>query len=440
MLEKIRDIIEGVSNSYGEEFTNKIMLSLNRAIDADYTFIAKLNEKEYTAKTIGLVAKGELIPNIEYSLENTPCANVIDDTVCCYSKEVFKIFPKDQLLIDMHIQAYLGTPLHNSKKEVIGLIVALYEQPIVNEEEALALFQVFSGRVAAELERREHENLLEQTVAIRTQELSATVEKLQIMQKQLIESEKMAALGDLVAGISHEVNTPLGIAITTHSIMFDEHNKLSRAIADNSLSLKAMNHYQVAVENALNMQGENLERAKKLIENFKETAADQHQLEIDTININKYYQRVISTLHSLVKTKKTNLSVQCHDEINIATFPGVHAQIITNLISNSIRHGFNHEDEDQENQINFTIEQLEDDVVQVTYCDNGCGLSEEAKVHVFEPFYTTARDKGGVGLGMSIIFNLISQKLNGNIKYKDTPLGACFIYQFKESKSSLTSH
>ena len=438
MLEKIRDIIEGVSTSYGEEFTNNIMLSLNKAINADYTFIAQLNEKQFTAQTIGLVAKGQLIPNMVYSLENTPCANVIENTVCCYSKAVCKIFPKDQLLIDMHIQAYLGTPLHNSKQQVMGLIVALYEQPINDEDEALALFQVFSGRIAAELERREHENSLEQTVASRTKELSATVKKMQIMQKQLIESEKMAALGDLVAGISHEVNTPLGIAITTHSLMHDEHKQLTKSLSDNTLSKKAMQHYQKAVENALNLQGENLARAKKLIENFKETAADQHQLEIEMVNISDYYHRVISTLHSLIKTKKVTLSVDCYDDIEIATYPGIHAQIITNLISNSIRHGFNQVNKNHENQIKFTINKADEDIVQITYQDNGIGLSEEAKTHVFEPFYTTARDKGGVGLGMSIIYNLINQKLDGNITYKDTTEGACFIYQFKTSQSAPT--
>ena len=434
MLENVRDIIEGVSNSYGEDFFNKITLCLDKTIKADYTFIAKLDRDAYTSKTIALVAKGQLADNIEYSLKDTPCANAADDSMCCYPKDVCAAFPNYQLLIDMKIEAYLGTPLHDSNQEVMGLVVALYEKPIKDEQEVLTLFQVFSGRIAAEMERRAYEASLEEKVATRTQELSAALDKLTLMQSQLVESEKMAALGNLVAGISHEVNTPLGIAITTHSIMADELKKLNKQIDSESLTMKAMNSYRAAAENALNMQGDNLDRAKKLIENFKKTAVDQHQLEIETINIQQYYQKITSTLRPLLKPKKATLTIECGDDINLATFPGVHAQIITNLISNSMRHGFSELNEHSNNQISFNIKRQSEGVVEVCYQDNGKGLTEEAQTHVFEPFYTTAREQGGVGLGMSIIFNLITQKLSGSIEYVKQDSGACFIYRFKENK------
>ncbi len=435
MLEKVRDIIEGVSNSYGEDFFKKITLALDKIISADYTFIALLDEQNYSSKTIALTAKGQLIDNFEYSLEDTPCANVAEDSVCYYPKDVCQLFPKDQLLIDMKIEAYLGTPLHDSNQKVTGLIVALYEKPVTDEQQVLTLFQVFSGRIAAELERREYERLLEEKVVTRTTELSKAVEQLQITQRQLVESEKMAALGDLVAGIAHEVNTPLGISITTHSIMADELKRLNAQIDSGNLTMSAMTSYRQSTASALGMQGENLDRAKKLIENFKKTAVDQHQLEVEKINIKQYYEKVASTLRSILKQKKVSLEITCDNDISLATFPGVHAQIITNLISNSVRHGFNKpkpSDKDK-NLASFNIKMLTDGWVEVTYQDNGSGLTDEAKVHVFEPFYTTAREQGGVGLGMSIIFNLITQKLNGEITLKDNEIGACFIYRFKES-------
>lgn len=434
MLENVRDIIEGVSNSYGEDFFNKITLCLDKTIKADYTFIAWLDRDTYTSKTIALVAKGQLADNIEYSLKDTPCANVAEDSMCCYPKGVCSVFPNDQLLIDMKIEAYLGTPLHDSNHKVMGLVVALYEKPIADEQQVLTLFQVFSGRIAAEMERRAYEVSLEEKVAARTKELSAALDKLTLMQRQLVESEKMAALGNLVAGISHEVNTPLGIAITTHSIIADELKELNAKIDSESLTLKAMNSFREAAANALEMQGDNLDRAKKLIENFKKTAVDQHQLEIETINLGQYYQKITSTLRPLLKPKKVSLAIHCDDDINLATYPGVHAQIITNLISNSIRHGFNDANSQQDNQISFHISQVNDNTVEVKYQDNGSGLTEEAEKHVFEPFFTTARDHGGVGLGMSIIFNLITQKLTGNIEFIKQPVGACFTYHFTESK------
>lgn len=441
MLTHIKEIIEGVSNSYGDEFFTKITLALHSVISADYTFIARINAQSYRCKTEVLVAKGEIAENFEYALINTPCANVANNAVCFYPKDVCDFYPEDKLLIDMNIEAYIGTPLVDSKQQVIGLIVALYESEQTNEEETAALFQIFSGRIAAELERLDYEQSLEDKISTRTLELSKTVKKLQETQKQLVESEKMSALGNLVAGVSHEVNTPLGIAITTHSIMADEFTKLKNKLDSQSLSIKDMKNFRETSEIALAMQGANLNRAKSLIENFKKTAADQHQLEIETLDIGQYYHRVISTLRSILKPQKVELEIICTDTIILATYPGIHAQILTNLISNSVKHGFEHKktsDTDveisrQDNKIIIEIKQLGNDGVEVIYSDNGRGLSNEAHQHVFEPFFTTARQYGGIGLGMSIVFNLISQKLNGSIALGATKKGACFHYKFKEN-------
>jgi len=446
MLNHIQEIIEAVSNSYGDEFFNKITVSLSKVIKADYTFIAILNKEAYCSKSIALVAKGELIDNIEYSLKDTPCADAADDSVCCYPKGVCAAFPNDQLLVDMKIEAYLGTPLHDSNQNVMGLIVALYEQPISDEQQVLTLFQLFSGRIAAEFERIDYEQSLEDKITARTAELSETVKQLQMAQKQLVESEKMSALGNLVAGVAHEVNTPLGIAITTHSIIADELRKLEDKLDSQSLSMKDMESFRHTAKSAISMQGDNLIRAKNLMANFKKTAADQHQLELETLDIGKYYQQVISTLHSILKPQKVSLEIECQDKIVLATYPGVHAQILTNLISNSVKHGFSNsgnndispDNTNQENKISISVKQLPTGEVTVSYCDNGRGLSEKAEQHVFEPFFTTARKRGGIGLGMSIVYNLISQKLNGAIELKNSNSGACFHYKFKANNLSNT--
>jgi len=332
----------------------------------------------------------------------------------------------------MNIQAYVGVPLLNSKKEIIGLIAALYEQPLTDEKDIVTLFELFSSRIAAELERLDYENSLEVKIAQRSQELSNTIEELKSNQKQLIESEKMASLGDLVAGVTHEVNTPLGIAITTHSIMVDELKSLNNKITNKQLSLKEMSRYCHVTEDALLMQGENLNRAKNLIENFKKTAADQHRLEVDKINIEAYYQQTISTLRSILKPKSASITIHCPQNIVIATYPGAHAQILTNLISNSVRHGF--VDAADNNEITINVHQNEDDEVIIHYSDNGIGLSDEAKTRVFEPFFTTARKKGGIGMGMSIIQKLITEKLNGDITLENSDQGACFKYTFRANK------
>lgn len=427
MQKNIQTIIEAVSNTYGDDFFHSITLALHKMINADYTFIAVLDTDKYVSKTIALAAKDRIVDNLEYSLKNTPCADVANDSVCYYRDHVCELFPEDQLLIDMNIEAYLGTPLHNSKQEVMGLIVSLYESPLEDDKEVLTLFKIFSGRIAAELERRDYATSLEDKVLSRTLELSDTVDRLQQAQKHLVESEKMAALGNLVAGIAHEVNTPLGISITTHSIIADEHKQLTDKLNNQQLSMKDMEHYRNAVDNALMMQGENLKRAKELIENFKKTAVDQHQHAIENINLKSYYTKVISTLNSVLKTKKATLEIIGDDDINLSTYPGVHAQILTNLITNSVRHGF---DSIEDNHIIVNLVHHEDNV-EIHYEDNGVGMTEEVQQHVFEPFYTTARNTGGVGLGMSIVYNLITQKLNGSITLAPIEQGAKFIYQFK---------
>jgi signal transduction histidine kinase len=430
MQSNIRTIIEAVSNTYGDDFFNSITLALHDVIDADYTFIAVFDIEKFVSKTIALVAKGQIIDNFEYSLNDTPCAKVADGAICYYRDRVCKTFPKDQLLIDMNIEAYLGAPLHDSKQKVIGHIVTMYENPLEDDHEVVTLFKVFSGRIAAELERRNYEASLEEKVLTRTLELSTTIDQLQLAQKQLVESDKMAALGGLVAGIAHEVNTPLGIAITTQSIIAEEHKQLNNKITNERLSMKDMTHYCQSVDNALIMLGDNLIRAKDLIENFKKTAVDQHQLEVETINIKAYYLKVSSTLNSILKTKKASLTITGDENINLATYPGIHGQVLTNLITNSVRHGFIGI---TDNNITINISYNKQGIVEVQYQDNGIGLSEEAQKHVFDPFFTTARKSGGVGLGMSIVYNLITQKLNGQIYIDINKSGACFNYQFKAS-------
>lgn len=293
---------------------------------------------------------------------------------------------------------------------------------------------MFSGRIAAELERQNYEASLEEKVLNRTSELSKTVKQLQLAQKQLVETEKMAALGSLVAGIAHEVDTPLSVAITTHSIISDEHKLLSNKIASEGLSKKDMMHYFQTVDNVLNMQEDNLIRARDLIEYFKKTAAVQHQLEIESINIKGYFNRVASTLNSILKTKKASLTIFGDENINLSTYPSIHGRILTNLITNSIRHGFIGT---EDNRIVINIAKI-NNIVEVHYQDNGIGLSDEVKNHVFEPFFTTARKNGGIGLGISIVYNLITQKLQGQVFIDENNKGACFVYQFIEITKKTT--
>ena len=157
----IKEIIENLSNSSGQQFFDQIVVNMARAIDLDYVFIAEIDKEHYTAKSIARCAKGQLIDNFEYSLKDTPCALVADDSICCYPIEVSKYFPKDELLIQMKIEGYIGTPLYNSKGEILGLTVALSKHAIQDVDEVRTLFKLFSGRIAVELERSKQEQQIQ---------------------------------------------------------------------------------------------------------------------------------------------------------------------------------------------------------------------------------------------------------------------------------------
>ena len=151
----IDKIITSLKSSYGKDFLDTITMQLHKSIGAQFTFIAKLDAIRNVSQTMSLVAGDEFAENFEYSLEFTPCADVSDDSTCIFPSKICNLYPKDQLLIDMGIDGYIGAPLHDSKGAVFGLVVALYSKPIENAEEVASLFELFAGRISAELERAE---------------------------------------------------------------------------------------------------------------------------------------------------------------------------------------------------------------------------------------------------------------------------------------------
>jgi PAS domain S-box-containing protein len=191
-------IITRLKSKYGGDFFNEITLQLNKITGADHTFIAQVDYDRFTSKTISLVVKNQLSDNFEYDLDNTPCAIITKDQVCLYPKNVCSFFPKDQLLVDMKIEGYIGVPLHDSQGKIIGFIVTLHENEINNANFIKTLFELFSGRIAVEMERNVQEKNLKQLNI-----------KLATKIDELVRSETKLSL--------HIENTPLGF------IAWDKH-------------------------------------------------------------------------------------------------------------------------------------------------------------------------------------------------------------------------
>ncbi len=282
---------------------------------------------------------------------------------------------------------------------------------------------------------KEHESSLEQLneklelkVAERTQELSTKNEKveqalsqLKYAQNSLIESEKMAALGGLVAGIAHEINTPLGISITAISHNQDSLFDINKMLKDKTLRQKDLEKAIDAQSKGYRMVLKNLDRANVLISNFKQVAVDQSSEMEREINLTNYVHEIHHSLRPLfngtdVRDKKITVDIKGSEDIIVATYPGALFQIISNFMENSLKHGFDNTDY---GNIIITISQTLSHV-QIIYADNGKGMSESMLKQVYDPFVTSKRNEGGSGLGMHIVFNLVTQLFKGEIKCQST--------------------
>lgn len=272
---------------------------------------------------------------------------------------------------------------------------------------------------------------LEKTVMERTEKLHQSLETLKKTQDQLVQTEKMASLGALVAGVAHEINTPLGISVTEASyqkdIIEDCYNRFKSA----DLTESAFNSFlEDSKQSSLSIL-KNLKRAVNLINSFKQTAVDQIIEEKRAFDVKIYIDEILISIHSKVKSTGHSIENCCPGNVIIVSYPGAFAQIITNFVINSLHHGF---DGIKSGKMVFNAKMIdqgqESQMLELTYSDNGVGMDETILNSIFEPFFTTKRNKGGTGLGMHIVYNLVTQKLRGQIQCQSLPgQGTMFIIQ-----------
>ena len=273
---------------------------------------------------------------------------------------------------------------------------------------------------------------LETIVAKRTESLTvvnnsleATLKELKDTQKSLIEVEKMAALSKLVAGVAHEVNTPVGTVITAVSFLKEELTNFKSQLIDNKVSKGILDGFLNSIAQSSELIENNATRSAELIHEFKQVAIQkrvdppQNFLLSDTINkimhsllLNTIFQRVVYKL-----TIKGN----CH----INSYSTYWFQILEGLLINTVVHGFK-DDTCSEIQVKLCIEEVDGQFLKIKYEDNGCGIKSDDIESIFEPFYTTLRSKGHAGLGLHIIYNMVTQTLKGSMSY-NVQEGACFI-------------
>jgi len=260
-------------------------------------------------------------------------------------------------------------------------------------------------------------------------ELAEVNKQLKSAQSQLVEAEKMAALGGLVAGVAHEINTPLGVGVTAASVLSDRIDCFNVEYQSGQLKRASLDELLADAKESSDMILRNLERASELIRNFKQVAVDQSSEGRRQFELKEYFEELSQSLLPQLKHDRHEIIIQAADKINLDSFPGLLAQVMTNLIMNSVIHGFKGK---TGGKIHIVLERKEKHVI-IDYQDDGVGLNNEQREKVFEPFYTTIRGSGGSGLGMSISYNLVANKLKGTIVCEASSQGAHFKITFPVS-------
>ncbi len=292
---------------------------------------------------------------------------------------------------------FTASPLRNEKGEIIGSIESLID---------------ITQRMQAESEVRTLNDELEERVQNRTHELKQANEDLHKAMNQLVTSEKLASLGNLVAGVAHELNTPIGNMLTVSSTLRDSAKDFEDAVKGGALKKSTLDNFLEITADSTSLMERSAHRAEELISNFKQVAVDQTSVRRREFDLRITIDEVLTTLGPTLKRTQCDIENLVPVNINLDSYPGPIEQVLTNLINNSLIHGFEGKD-DGCISINATADEQ---FITLTYQDNGNGIPEKLMHKAFDPFFTTKLGSGGSGLGLYIIYNLITAVLGGDVK------------------------
>ncbi len=267
--------------------------------------------------------------------------------------------------------------------------------------------------------------------------LEESLSALEKAQKQLVESEKMAVLGGLVAGVTHEVSTPLGIGVTAASHLEQKTRDIRNLFEHQRMTRSDLEAYLETAEESTQMILANLTRAAENIQSFKQVAVDQTHDARRQFQLKHCIDNVLLSLRPKLKRTPYTITVDCPDTIELDSYPGAFSQILTNFIMNALLHGF---DGRAEGHMVILARLLREDL-QLTFTDDGTGMNAEQLSHIFEPFFTTKRQQGGTGLGLHIVYNLVTQTLRGQIECESVPgSGTTFLLTIPVVQEGDTNH
>jgi PAS domain S-box-containing protein len=248
----------------------------------------------------------------------------------------------------------------------------------------------------------------------------AALRNLRETQNSLIEAEKLAALGRLVAGVAHEVNNPVGISLTVASSLERKTALFTDEVARGNLKRSSLNDFLENSRDASSQLVANLNRAAELIQSFKQVAADRNYSDQRIFDLGDLTEQVVMSLRPGLRKHHLTLNVDCQPNLSMNSYPGPYGQVLTNLFLNSVAHAF---PDGRPGTVDIQVRESGKDNVEVIFSDNGCGMSLDVRRRAFDPFFTTRRDQGGTGLGLHIVYSIVTNRLGGRLDLDSEPGG-----------------
>ncbi len=248
----------------------------------------------------------------------------------------------------------------------------------------------------------------------------AALRNLRETQNSLIEAEKLAALGRLVAGIAHEVNNPVGISLTVASALERKTALFAGEVARGDLRRSSLNDYLETSRDASSQLVANLNRAAELITSFKQVAADRNYSDQRVFDLGDLTEQVVMSLRPGLRKQNLTLNVDCQPNLTMNSYPGPYGQVLTNLFLNSVAHAF---PDGKAGAVDIQVRASGKDNVEILFSDNGVGMSLDVRRRAFDPFFTTRRDQGGTGLGLHIVYSIVTTRLGGRLDLDSQPGG-----------------
>ncbi|WP_448203994.1 ATP-binding protein [Azospirillum sp. sgz302134] len=269
--------------------------------------------------------------------------------------------------------------------------------------------------------RRILEKRVEERTAALTRantELQETLDSLNRAQTELVRSEKLASLGALVAGVAHEINTPVGVAVTAASHLAERTRDLRGRVELGGLRKTELAAYLDVADESARLLLQNMERAAALIQSFKQVAADRSSERLRAFDLRSYLEDIVASLSPALRRQQHRIELDCPPGLEMVGYPGLLSQVVTNLIMNSLTHAFA---EGDVGTLRIGAALSGSGLVELTYRDDGRGIAPEHLPRIFDPFFTTRREAGATGLGLNIVHSIVTGPMKGQLSAASTP-------------------